>query len=134
MSLLLVSTGVLLDKQERLLITQRPIGKVMAGLWEFPGGKIENKETPEQALIRELDEEINLKVNENDLYPLTFISYKYIWFHLLMMVYICRDWKGKPQPRETQAAAWVSQRHLPFYSLLPANTPIISRIKEQYWK
>src|SRR5471030_1237008 len=110
--LLLVVAAALVDPDGRVLIAQRPDGKSMAGLWEFPGGKIETGETPEAALIRELQEELGIAVKEPCLAPLTFASHTYGAFHLLMPLYICRRWEGNPQPLTHTALKWVRPRDL----------------------
>ena len=109
---ILVVAAALIDPDGRMLIAQRPLGKAMAGLWEFPGGKWEPGETPEQALIRELDEELGISVKEPCLAPFTFASHAYANFHLLMPLYICRRWEGAPVPRIHQAIKWVRPRDL----------------------
>jgi len=109
---ILVVAAALIDPDGRMLIAQRPPGKEMAGLWEFPGGKWEPGETPEQALIRELDEELHISVKEPCLAPFTFASHAYAKFHLLMPLYVCRRWEGTPAPRIHQAIKWVRPRDL----------------------
>ena len=109
---ILVVAAALIDPDGRVLIAQRPLDKTMAGLWEFPGGKWEPGETPEQALIRELDEELGVSVREPCLAPFTFASHAYAGFHLLMPLYICRRWDGTPLPRVHQAIKWVRPRDL----------------------
>jgi 8-oxo-dGTP diphosphatase len=109
-SVILVAAVALIDPEGRVLIAQRPPGKTMAGLWEFPGGKIE--ETPEQALIRELEEELGIVVKEPCLAPFTFASHAYADFHLLMPLYLCRRWEGVPVPREHVTIKWVRPRDL----------------------
>jgi 8-oxo-dGTP diphosphatase len=116
---------VLLDADNRVLLAQRPEGKAMAGLWEFPGGKINPGETPEAALIRELDEELGVDIRASCLAPLTFASHAYETFHLLMPLYVCRSWRGKPTPREGQKLAWVAPRRLRDYPMPPADIPLI---------
>jgi 8-oxo-dGTP diphosphatase len=111
-SVILVVAAALIDPDGRVLIAQRPPDKAMAGLWEFPGGKWEPGETPEQALIRELDEELGVAVKEPCLAPFTFASHAYAGFHLLMPLYICRRWDGIPVPRIHQAIKWVRPRDL----------------------
>ena len=108
----LVVAAALIDPDGRVLIAQRPPGKAMAGLWEFPGGKIEPDETPETALIRELHEELAITVKPACLAPFTFASHSYAQFHLLMPLYLCRRWEGTPQPREHSAIKWVRPRDL----------------------
>jgi 8-oxo-dGTP diphosphatase len=125
MKLVLVVACALVDADNRVLVTQRPEGKQLAGLWEFPGGKLEAGERPEAALIRELDEELGLTVKEPCLAPLTFASYGYDGFHLLMPLYICRRWEGTPQPREAQAMRWVRPAKLRELAMPPADEPLI---------
>ena len=111
-SVILVAAAALIDLEGRVLIAQRPPGKTMAGLWEFPGGKIEIGETPERALIRELEEELGIVVKEPCLAPFTFASHAYADFHLLMPLYLCRRWEGVPVPREHVTIKWVRPRDL----------------------
>jgi 8-oxo-dGTP diphosphatase len=125
MKLLLVVAVALVDADNRVLITQRPPGKSLGGLWEFPGGKIEAGERPEDALIRELDEELGLQVEEPCVAPLTFASHRYPDMHLLMPLYICRRWGGHPHPREGQAMRWVRPRALRDWPMPPADVPLI---------
>ncbi len=108
----LVVAVALIDPDGRVLIAERPPGKMMAGLWEFPGGKIEAGETPEAALVRELREELGITVKPDCLAPFTFASHSYENFHLLMPLYLCRRWEGTPQPREHSAIKWVKPRDL----------------------
>jgi 8-oxo-dGTP diphosphatase len=128
MRLLLVAAVALVDADGRVLIAQRPHGKEMAGLWEFPGGKVEAGERPEETLIRELHEELGIAVQETCLAPLTFASHAYERFHLLMPLYICRRWDGLVQPREGQAVKWVRPRQLRDYPMPPADEPLIPAI------
>jgi 8-oxo-dGTP diphosphatase len=125
LSLLLVAAVALVDADGRVLIAQRPEGKQMAGLWEFPGGKVEAGERPEETLIRELSEELGIVVQEACLAPLTFASHAYDGFHLLMPLYICRRWDGFVQAREGQALKWVRPRQLRHYPMPPADEPLI---------
>jgi 8-oxo-dGTP diphosphatase len=118
----------LVDADKRVLIAQRPAGKTLAGLWEFPGGKIEAGERPEQALIRELREEIGIVVSEACLAPLTFASHAYDDFHLLMPLYICRRWDGDVTSREGQTLAWVRANKLRDYPMPPADIPLIPHL------
>lgn len=118
----------LVDADNRVLIAQRPQGKSMAGLWEFPGGKIEVGETPEVALIRELEEELGIQTKESCLAPLTFASHSYETFHLLMPLYICRRFWGAPQPKEGQTLKWVRAKQLRDYDMPPADEPLISHL------
>ena len=123
--LVLVAAVALLDADGRVLLAQRPAGKSMAGLWEFPGGKVEAGERPEAALIRELDEELGITVREPCLAPLTFASHDYGDFHLLMPLYVCRRWEGRPTAREGQTLAWVRPAKLRDYPMPPADVPLI---------
>ena len=125
MKLLLVAAVALIDADGRVLIAQRPEGKQLAGLWEFPGGKVEAGERPEETLIRELHEELGIAVQEPCLAPLTFASHAYESFHLLMPLYACRRWDGFVQPREGQALKWVRPRDLASYPMPPADEPLI---------
>lgn len=124
----LVAACALIDTDGRVLIAQRPEGKSMAGLWEFPGGKVDPGERPEDALIRELKEELGIVVNEACLAPLTFASHSYEDFHLLMPLYVCRRWEGMVTPRENQKLAWVRPNRLKEYPMPPADVPLISHL------
>ncbi|MGC6454421.1 MAG: 8-oxo-dGTP diphosphatase MutT [Candidatus Puniceispirillaceae bacterium] len=126
----LVSAVVLVDADGRVLLAQRPAGKRMAGLWEFPGGKVEPGETPEAALIRELGEELGIDTAESCLAPLSFASHGYDDFHLLMLVYVCRKWKGEPRPLEGGDLAWVRAARLRDYEMPPADLPLIPAIQD----
>ena len=130
MKILLVVAVALIDADDRVLIAQRPEGKALAGLWEFPGGKIDAGERPEAALIRELAEELGITVKEACLAPLTFASYAYPEFHLLMPLYVCRRWEGFVQSREGQALKWVRARELRQYPMPPADEPLIPPLVE----
>jgi 8-oxo-dGTP diphosphatase len=123
--LTLVVACALIDADNRVLIAQRPEGKQLAGLWEFPGGKLDPGERPEQALIRELHEELGIEVKEACLAPLTFASHAYESFHLLMPLYICRRWDGTVASREGQKLAWVRANKLRDYPMPPADIPLI---------
>jgi len=123
--ILLVAACALVDVEGRVLIAQRPEGKSMAGLWEFPGGKVEPGETPEATLVRELNEEIGVSTSEACLAPLTFASHSYPDFHLLMPLYVCRRWSGIPEPREGQALKWVRPVKLRDFPMPPADLPLI---------
>lgn len=123
--IVLVAACALVDADGRILLAQRPEGKSMAGLWEFPGGKIEAGERPEETLIRELDEELGLSVNEACLAPLTFASHAYEDFHLLMPLFICRRWEGTPVGREGQTLKWVRPVRLRDYPMPAADEPLI---------
>ena len=126
--LVLVAACSLIDPDGRILLAQRPAGKSMAGLWEFPGGKIEAGERPEQSLIRELKEELGIAVKEECLAPLTFASHSYPDFHLLMPLYICRRWEGIVAAREQQTLKWVRPGELKNYPMPPADEPLISHL------
>ena len=125
MNLVLVVAVALIDQDCRVLIAQRPQGKTLAGLWEFPGGKVEDGERPETALIRELHEELGIEVEEACLAPLTFASFAYPDFHLLMPLYICRRWKGFVAAQESQILKWVAPKDLRAYPMPPADAPLI---------
>lgn len=129
--IVLVVAAVLVDPDRRILLAQRPAGKSLAGLWEFPGGKVETGESPEAALIRELDEELGIIVREPCLAPMIFASHSYEAFHLLMPVYVCRRWEGVPQAREHAALAWVPRMRLGDYPMPPADLPLIAAIQDQ---
>ncbi|WP_411194480.1 MULTISPECIES: 8-oxo-dGTP diphosphatase MutT [Rhodopseudomonas] len=128
MNLLLVVAVALIDADNRVLIAQRPEGKQLAGLWEFPGGKLDPGERPEAALIRELREELGITVKEACLAPLTFASHAYADFHLLMPLYICRRWEGQAIAREGQTLAWVRANKLRDYPMPPADIPLIPHL------
>jgi 8-oxo-dGTP diphosphatase len=128
--LVFVVACALIDTDNRVLIAQRPEGKQLAGLWEFPGGKLEPGERPEPALIRELHEELGIVVQETCLAPLTFASHAYESFHLLMPLYICRRWEGTPTGREGQPLAWVRANKLRDYPMPPADIPLISHLTD----
>lgn len=128
LKLTLVVACALVDADKRVLIAQRHAGKALAGLWEFPGGKCEPGERPEQSLIRELSEELGIIVAEPCLAPLTFASYAYETFHLLMPLYICRRWEGQVASREGQALAWVRANRLRDYPMPPADIPLIPHL------
>jgi len=126
----LVSAVALIDRDGRILLAQRPEGKSMAGLWEFPGGKVEAGETPEVALIRELQEELGIDTWESCLAPLTFASHAYDDFHLLMPLFACRKWQGTPQPKEGQSLKWVRAQELRNYPMPPADIPLIPMLRD----
>ncbi len=125
MRLVLVVACALIDSDDRVLLAQRPEGKTLAGLWEFPGGKLEAGERPEGALIRELEEELGIRTEEACLAPLTFVSYAYPDFHLLMPLFICRRWQGIVTAREGQALKWVRPSQMREYPMPPADEPLI---------
>ncbi len=128
--MLLVAAVALLDVDGRVLIAQRPEGKMMAGFWEFPGGKVHGGETPEAALVRELEEELGIDVRESCLAPLAFASHDYDTFHLLMPLYACRTWKGTVMPREGQKLAWVRPVRLADYPMPPADVPLVAILRD----
>ena len=130
MKRLLVCAVALIDADGRVLLAKRPEGKTLAGLWEFPGGKIEDGERPEEALIRELKEELGINVEQSCLAPLTFASHAYEDFHLLMPLYVCRRWKGIPQALEGQELKWVRARDLRSLPMPPADLPLIPHLEE----
>jgi 8-oxo-dGTP diphosphatase len=126
--LVLVAACALVDADGRVLLARRPPGKPMAGLWEFPGGKVEQGERPEETLIRELKEELGIDVREPCLAPLTFASHAYPDFHLLMPLYVCRRWEGTVSPQEGQELAWVRPNKLRGYEMPPADVPLVSHL------
>lgn len=128
--LLLVAAAALVDVDGRVLIAQRPAGKSMAGLWELPGGKVDAGETPEQALVRELHEELAIETATSCLAPIAFASHGYDKFHLLMPVFACRKWAGVPQSREGQALKWVRPFELGRYSMPPADVPLVGLLRD----
>ncbi len=128
--ILLVAAVALLDADNRVLLSRRPAGKHMAGLWEFPGGKIHDGETPEAALIREMNEELAIDTAESCLAPLTFASHEYEDFHLLMPLYVCRKWKGIVTPTEGQELKWVRKQALTDYPMPPADAPLIPILRD----
>jgi 8-oxo-dGTP diphosphatase len=127
-NLVVVAACALVDADGRVLIAKRPAGKAMAGLWEFPGGKVEAGERPEQTLIRELKEELGIVVNPACLAPLTFASHAYPDFHLLMPLYICRRWEGTAKALEHQEVTWVRPNRLRDYPMPPADAPLVSHL------
>ena len=128
--LLLVVAVALIAADNRVLISKRPEGKQLAGLWEFPGGKLDPGETPEQALVRECREELGIEVCETCLAPLTFASHSYDGFHLLMPLYICRNWEGEISPQEGQEVAWVRANRLQHYPMPPADVPLLPALRD----
>jgi len=128
--LLLVAAAALVDADGRVLIARRPEGKPMAGLWEFPGGKVAPQETPEQALIRELREELAIDTRSSCLAPLAFASHSYETFHLLMPLFVCRIWQGNPTPLEGQELAWVKPVRLRDYPMPPADVPLVALLRD----
>lgn len=128
--MILVVACALVDADGRVLIAERPAGRSMAGLWEFPGGKIDQGETPEAALRRELAEELGIDVCETCLAPFTFASHTYKDFHLLMPLFLCRNWDGEVEPREGQEIAWVRAKRLADYPMPPADTPLVPWLRD----
>ena len=126
--IVVVAACALVDADGRVLVAQRPEGKTMAGLWEFPGGKVDDGEKPEAALIRELKEELGIDVSEACLAPLTFASHSYDDFHLLMPLYVCRRWKGEARPQESQVLRWVRPNRLRELAMPPADLPLIPHL------
>ena len=125
-----VVAALLIDCDDRILIAKRPEGKPMAGLWEFPGGKLQDGETPEYALIRELNEELGIMTGLDCLQPVVFASHTYDDFHLLMPVFACRTWKGNPTPLEGQSLKWVRKHDLSHYDMPPADIPLVPLIHQ----
>ena len=130
MKILIVSAVALLDKDNRVLISQRSQNRHMGGLWEFPGGKVEPNETPEFALVRELEEEIGINTWSSCLAPLTFASHSYSDFHLLMPLFVCRKWDGIPSPKEGQVLKWVLPKDLTNYEMPPADRPLVAILRD----
>jgi len=128
--LVLVVAVALVDADGRVLLAERPRGKSMAGLWEFPGGKVRDGETPEAALIRELKEELDIDVTASCLAPFTFASHGYPDFHLLMPLYVCRRWQGMVTPREGQRLTWVRPPRLEEYAMPPADKPLVAMLRD----
>jgi 8-oxo-dGTP diphosphatase len=126
----LVAAVALVDEDGRVLLARRPEGKAMAGLWEFPGGKVDQGETPEAALIRELAEELGIDVEASCLAPFTFASHAYPDFHLLMPLYVCRRWSGIVTAREGQRLAWVRPQRLAEYPMPPADKPLVAMLRD----
>ena len=129
-TILLVAAAALIDADGRVLICKRPAGKALAGLWEFPGGKVETGETPEACLIRELDEELGIKVATACLAPFVFASHGYDSFHLIMPLYLCRRWEGSVQALEHEAIAWVKPNQMGAYPMPPADAPLVAWLRD----
>lgn len=130
MKIVLVSACALVDVEGRVLIAERPEGKSMAGLWEFPGGKVEPGETPEQCLVRELEEELAIKTWQSCLAPIAFASHTYEDFHLLMPLFVCRKWEGMIDPQEGQRVAWVKPNRMREYPMPPADEPLVAQLRD----
>ncbi len=128
--ILLVAACAMIDPDGRILLAQRPEGKSMAGLWEFPGGKVEEGESPEETVIRELKEELGIETETSCLAPIAFASHRYEDFHLLMPLYVCRKWGGIPFGREKQKIAWVRPEHLSDYKMPPADIPLVAQLRD----
>jgi 8-oxo-dGTP diphosphatase len=128
--LLLVAAVALVDPDGRVLLAERPAGKQLAGMWEFPGGKVDAGETLEEALIRELKEELGITVEKACLAPFTFASHAYDSFHLLMPLYVCRVWEGTVQPLEGQRLAWVKVGDMESYPMPPADKPLVAMLRD----
>jgi len=128
--MVLVAAAALIDIDGRVLICQRPEGKQLAGLWEFPGGKVEAGETPEACLIRELDEELGIRVTKSCLAPFVFASHEYDSFHLLMPLYLIRRWDGRPEAKEHKAITWVKPMKLDDYPMPPADAPLVAWLRD----
>lgn len=128
--IVLVAAAALVDADGRVLIAERPAGRTMAGLWEFPGGKVHEGETPEAALVRELHEELGIDTRQSCLAPIAFASHAYDDFHLLMPLYACRTWQGRPHGREGQRLAWVMPARLADYPMPPADVPLVALLRD----
>lgn len=126
----LISAVALIDSDGRVLLAERPEGKIFAGYWEFPGGKIETSETPEAALVRELDEELGVDTKDSCLAPLGFVSHPYDTHHMVLLLYVCRKWSGRPQPKEGGQLKWVAPARLRDFEMPPANKELISVIQD----
>ena len=126
----LISVVALIDSDGRVLLAERPEGKIFAGYWEFPGGKIETGETPEAALVRELDEELGVDTKDSCLAPLGFVSHPYDTHHMVLLLYVCRKWSGRPQPKEGGQLKWVAPARLRDFEMPPANKELISVIQD----
>ncbi len=126
--IVIVAAAAIIDADGRVLLAQRPQNKNMGGLWEFPGGKVEKNETPENALIRELREELAINTEESCLAPLTFVSHRYDDFHILLMLYVCRKWQGNPTPQENNPITWVRPQKLKDYPMPAADKPLVAML------
>lgn len=130
LDVLVVAACALVDIDGRVLLAQRPEGRSLAGLWEFPGGKVERGETPEEAVIRELHEELAIDISESCLAPFTFASHTYDAFHLLMPLYVCRRWEGEVSAQEGQQIAWVRPNRMSRYPMPPADVPLVAMLQD----
>lgn len=130
MKIMMVAACALIDVDGRILISQRPAGKPLAGYWEFPGGKLEDGERPEEAVIRELKEELGIDIQEDCLAPFVFASHTYEDFHLVMPLFLCRKWEGQVQPMEGQKLEWVRCHKLTQYKMPPADLPLIAHLRD----
>ena len=126
-----IVSAALIDERGQVLLQQRPKGKAMAGLWEFPGGKIVSGESPEAALCRELEEELGIGVAESDLEAFGFASHRYETFHILLLLWVCRRWQGVPTPRENQAIAWTVPAAMPDYPMPAADAPLVTLLQQR---
>jgi len=126
-----IVSAALIDERGRVLLQQRPKGKAMAGLWEFPGGKIASGETPEAALCRELEEELGVTVADGDLEAFGFASHRYETFHILLLLYLCRRWQGTPRARETQVLVWALPAAMSGYPMPPADAPLVALLRQR---
>jgi 8-oxo-dGTP diphosphatase len=126
-----IVSAALIDERGQVLLQQRPQGKAMAGLWEFPGGKIASGETPEAALCRELEEELGVSVAESDLEAFGFASHRYETFHILLLLYLCRRWQGTPAARETQGLAWTAPAAMTGYPMPAADAPLVTLLQRR---
>jgi 8-oxo-dGTP diphosphatase len=129
-TILWVAAAALVDTDGRVLVAERPAGKMMAGLWEFPGGKIEAGETPEATIVRELKEELGIDTSASCLAPLTFASHRYDEFHLVLLLFVCRKWQGTPVAREGQRLKWVRAKDLRTLAMPPADRPLVASLIE----
>jgi 8-oxo-dGTP diphosphatase len=128
---LVVVCAALLDAEGRVLLAERPAGKPMAGLWEFPGGKLQDGESPEAALVRELAEELGIEVGADALAPCAFASHAYATFHVLLLLYLCRQWRGDVSSREGQALAWVAADAIAGYAMPAADEPLVAALRRE---
>jgi len=130
MQIVTVSAVAMIDPDNRVLLAQRPAGKAMAGMWEFPGGKVEPGETPEATVLREIREELDVALCERCMAPLSFVSHAYDDFHLVMLLYTCRKWEGMPKALEDQALTWKFPREMPALPMPPADVPLVAALRD----